>query len=60
MGDTWEAEVAVDDEDREEELEAAEDMEKERVFSARYPRPCIGLPDTHGGGVSFPPMILSV
>jgi hypothetical protein len=35
MGDTWEAEVAVDDEDREEELEAAEDMEKERVFSAR-------------------------
>ena len=35
MGDACGAVVRVDEEDREEELEAAEDMEKERAFSAR-------------------------
>lgn len=57
MGDGWYEDV----EDREEELEAAEDedeTEKERDFSVKNPWVCIGLAETQGGGVSFPPIVL--
>lgn len=50
-----------DAEDREEELEAAEDeeeTEKERDFSVKNPGVCKGLAETQGGGVSFPPIVL--
>ena len=48
-------------EESKEELEAAdeaEETEKERDFSAKNPGVCNGLVETHGGGVSFPPIAM--
>ena len=56
MGEACGTTAAEEEDESEDELEAVEDMEKERVFPERYPLPCIGLLDTHGGGVSFPPI----
>ena len=54
--------VVKDVEEKEEELETAEEPEEtenERDFSAKNPGVCIGLAETHGVGVSFPPIVYS-
>ena len=58
MGDGWL--LPDEDEEKEEAVEAAEEAEeteKERDFSDRYLGVCMGLAETQGGGVSFPPIV---